>query len=142
MTQPTDVVDPGPAPSPDVPITEVPPAWTSTSFWVTMVPVISAVLGFFLHKQIDLSGMAAAIGLIAASVATGALALARALHHSAVIAANTAAQGLRLEHLRWTQERAQDAEKASLKTQLDAAHAELRSLKSPARKRAAAGVRR
>lgn len=107
MTQPNnDPVDPGPAPSPDVPITEVPSAWTSPSFWITLIPVISAVAGFFLHRQIDLSGQAAAIGLLAASLASGLLAISRSMRHQAVVAANSAAQGLRLDQLRWEQDRA------------------------------------
>lgn len=114
MTQP-DVVDPGPTPSPDIPITEVPSAWISPSFWITMLPVISAVVGYFLHRQVDLSGQSAAIGLIAASVASGLLAISRALRHKAVLVANTAAQSMRLEHLHFDQVRALERQRLEVR---------------------------
>lgn len=114
MTQP-DVVDPGPTPSPDVPITEVPSAWTSPSFWITLLPTISAVAGYFLHKQIDLSGQAAAIGLIAASLASGLLAISRAMRHQAVLAANSTAQHLRLDHLHFEQVQALEHQRLELR---------------------------
>lgn len=80
--------------SPDVPLAEVPPVWTSPSFWVTLLPVVSAVLGFFLHKQIDLSALSAGLSLIAASLASAGLAIARSMRHRALLEANTAKQAL------------------------------------------------
>jgi hypothetical protein len=86
------------AKSPDVPLADTPPVWTSPSFWVTILPVISAIVGFFLHKQIDLSGQSAAIGLLGASLATGALAIARSMRHKALLEANSRDKQYMLDH--------------------------------------------
>jgi hypothetical protein len=88
MTEPVEDVI---SESPDIPISETPPVWTSPSFWLTLIPLLSSVAGFFFHDEIDLSDEAAGIALIAASISTGALALARALRHKAVLEANTQA---------------------------------------------------
>lgn len=104
MTDPADLgndmIQPGSvSATPDIPITDTPPVLTSPSFWVTMLPTISAIIGYFLHKQIDLSSQSAAIGLIGASIAAGALAIARSMRHKAVLEANNRAQSLALD--RW-----------------------------------------
>lgn len=89
-------------PAPEVPPVVMPPAWTSYSWWLGLVPVISGVIGFFLHKQIDLSPIAGAIALVGSSVAAGLIALARAMRHHDALQAETARISMRQEaHRQW-----------------------------------------
>ena len=90
---------------PEPPYVEMPSVWTSPSFWVSIATAVAAIVGFFLHEQIDITPIAGAIGLIAAAIATGALAIARALRHKAVLEANLRAASLRHESFYMNQER-------------------------------------
>lgn len=85
------------AKAPDV-TADTPPVWTSPSFWVSILPIVSAIAGFYLHKQIDLSGQSAAIGLLGASIASGALAIARSMRHKALLEANSREKQYALDH--------------------------------------------
>lgn len=104
----------------------VKPAWTTTEFWLSVIPVILLIVKMFTGEDttgIDVAGLAA----LAAGIVTAGYAISRALQKKAVIIAKANLEGARMQ-IAYSQQAnlaAQDHEKVmsvnrTLAEQLDA----------------------